>query len=138
MMDQEVEIRALFKEGDKAAIREKILRLGVISKGLSSIHDVYYCDKSCQKVEDAEMNQVGSYSVRIRKELKDGDTAISYNKKTITTEGDHNSWKEKEEPRGDFEEANQEMIAGGYKFFFELNKEREICVELYGDLLIRY
>lgn len=137
MRDQEVEIRALFKEGDKASIRDKILRSGAISKGLRSIHDVYYCDKSCQKVEDAEMNQVGSYSVRIRKEVKEGVTTISYNKKTITTEGDHNSWKEEEEPRGDFEEANQEMIDGGYKFFFELDKDREkfvlndmeICLE---------
>jgi len=137
MRDQEVEIRALFKEGDKASIRDKILKLGAISKGLRYIHDVYYCDKSCQKVEDAEMNQVGSYSVRIRKEVKEGITTITYNKKTITTEGDHNSWREEEEPRADFEEANQEMIDGGYKFFFDLDKDREkfvlndmeICLE---------
>lgn len=137
MKDQEIEIRALIKGGSKNSIREKIIKSGAISKGIRSIHDVYYCDKSCQKVEDAEMNKVGSYSVRIRKEIKDGVTSISYNKKTITTEGDHNSWKEEEEPREDFENAKQEMLDSGYKFFFDLDKDREkfvlddmeICLE---------
>lgn len=137
MKDQEIEIRALIKDGDKQSIREKIINSGAISKGLRSIHDVYYCDQSCQKVEDAEMNKVGSYSVRVRKEAKDGVVSISYNKKTITTEGDHNSWKEEEEPRASFEEAKKEMIDSGYKFFFDLDKEREkfilddmeICLE---------
>ncbi len=134
MKDQEVEIRALIKGGDKDLIRDKIIKSGAISKGIRSIHDVYYCDKSCQKVEDAEMNKVGSYSVRIRKEVKDSVTSISYNKKTITTEGDHNSWKEEEEPREDFEKANQEMIDSGYKFFFDLDKDREKFV--LGDMEI--
>lgn len=134
MKDQEVEIRALIKGGDKDLIRDKIIKSGAISKGIRSIHDVYYCDKSCQKVEDAEMNKVGSYSVRIRKEVKDSVTSISYNKKTITTEGDHNSWKEEEEPREDFEKANQEMIDSGYKFFFDLDKNREKFV--LGDMEI--
>ncbi len=137
MKDQEIEIRVLIKGRDKNSIREKIIKSGAISKGIRSIHDVYYCDNSCQKVEDAEMNKVGSYSVRIRKEVKNGITSISYNKKTITTEGDHNSWKEEEEPRENFEEANQEMIDSGYKFFFDLDKDREkfvlddmeICLE---------
>lgn len=137
MKDQEIEIRALIKGGSKDLIREKIIKSGAISKGIGSIHDVYYCDRSCQKVEEAEMNKVGSYSVRIRKEVKDGVTAISYNKKTITTEGDHNSWKEEEEPREDFENSNQEMLDSGYKFFFDLDKDREkftlddmeICLE---------
>lgn len=137
MKDQEIEIRALIKGGDKDLVREKIIKSGAVSKGIRSIHDVYYCDNSCQKVEDAEMNKVGSYSVRIRKEVKDGVTSISYNKKTITTEGDHNSWKEEEEPREDFENANQEMLDSGYKFFFDLDKDREkfilddmeICLE---------
>lgn len=137
MKDQEIEIRALINGGDKDLIRDKIIKSGAISKGIRSIHDVYYCDNSCQKVEDAEMNKVGSYSVRIRKEVKDGVTSISYNKKTITTEGDHNSWKEEEEPREDFENANQEMLDSGYKFFFDLDKDREkfilddmeICLE---------
>ncbi len=141
MKDQEIEIRALIKGGSKNSIREKIIKSGAISKGIRSIHDVYYCDKSCQKVEDAEMNKVGSYSVRIRKEIKDGVTSISYNKKTITTEGDHNSWKEEEEPREDFENAKQEMLDSGYKFFFDLDKDREkfvlddmeICLEDIND-----
>lgn len=137
MRNQEIEIRALCNHRDRTSIRDKILAMGGVSKGVSSIHDVYYCDKSCKKVEDAEMNKVGSYSVRIRKEVKEGVTTISYNKKTITTEGDHNSWREEEEPRDDFEEAKQEMIDSGYKFFFELDKDREkfvledmeICLE---------
>ena len=137
MKDQEIEVRALIKGEDIDAIRETIVRSGAVSKGVRSIHDVYYCDKSCQTVENAEMNKVGSYSVRIRKEEKEGVVSISYNKKIITYEGDHNSWKEEEEPRNDFEKANQEMIDSGYKFFFELDKDREkfilddmeICLE---------
>lgn len=137
MKDQEIEVRALVKSDDINSTRKKILETGAVSKGIRSIHDVYYCDKSCQKAEDAEMNEVGSYSVRIRREEKEGEVSISYNKKIITSKGDHNSWKEEEEPRTNFEEANQEMIDNGYKFFFDLDKNREkfnldnmeICLE---------
>lgn len=137
MNTQEVELRAIVKDGNFKSLKDKLLFLGANSQGTRSIYDVYYCDKSCEKVEDAEMNKVGSFSIRIRKESKNGNSVITYNRKIITTEGDHNSWKEEEEVKEDFEDANQEMLNKGYKFFFSLDKEREkfvlddmeICLE---------
>lgn len=137
MNQYEVEVRALIENQNKSDVRNSILGSGAIAKAIVQIHDVYFCDKSCKTIEDAEMNKVGSYSIRIRKEVKGETTKITFNKKTITTENDHNSWKEDEETREDFEIAKQEMIDLGYKFFFELDKTREkftlenmeICLE---------
>lgn len=136
-MSQEVELRALIKDGDSERIHQLLKDIGAELKGTVYIHDVYFCDKSCQTVEDAEMNKVGSYSIRIRKEIKNDIAKITYNTKTITKENDHHSWEEHEEDRDDFDAAKQEMLDKGYKFFFELEKNREkykynnmeICIE---------
>jgi predicted adenylyl cyclase CyaB len=130
MKNQEVELRVIVSGIGKEDIKQRILALGGISQGIRTIHDIYYCDNKCQTVEDAEMNKVGSFSVRIRKETKNDATTITYNRKIITCEGDHNSWIQKEEERGDFESAMGEMLEKGYKFFFSLDKEREVfCYE---------
>jgi len=124
--DQEVELRVLVKNMDKDQTRGRILALGAVSHGIRNIHDTYYCDNSCKVVEDAEMNRVGSFSIRIRKEIRDGVTIITYNKKIITREGDHHSWQEEEEVLDDIEKAEKEVISAGNKFFFSLEKAREV------------
>jgi adenylate cyclase class IV len=80
--DQEVELRVLVKNMDKDQTRDRILALGAVSHGIRSIHDTYYCDNSCKVVEDAEMNRVGSFSIRLRKEIRDGVTTITYTKRS--------------------------------------------------------
>jgi predicted adenylyl cyclase CyaB len=132
----EVEIRALLD--DTLAFRNLIEKNG--AKLIHSLYlcDIYFCKKTARKVEDVEMNEKGSYSLRLRK-LRKGDNQDKFtiNTKTITNYGDHNAWEEHEIEINDFSEAAKILELTEFKPFFKLEKNRfvyklddmEICVE---------
>lgn len=132
----EVEIRA--RLDDISGFKNRIEKFG--AKPISSLYmcDIYFCKKTAKKVEDVEMDEVGSYSLRLRK-LKQGNNKDKFtiNTKTITNHGDHNAWEEHEAEVSDFSEAAKIFNTTEFKPFFKLEKERfvyvldnmEICVE---------
>lgn len=132
----EVEIRA--RLDDIANFRGIVEKLE--AKPVTSLYvcDIYFCKKTAKKVEDVEMDEVGSYSLRLRK-LKKGTSTEKFtiNTKTITNHADHNAWEEHEVEVSDFSEAAKIFNTTEFKPFFKLEKERfvytldnmEICVE---------
>jgi len=119
----EVEIRALVPYIEN--LRQKLLVKGAKYHGESYLHDIYFCPQAVNSLEEVEMNQVGSYSLRLRKEKKEnGDVLLYLNTKTITNHGDHNAWEEHEVSLNDFEEMAEILKNIGFKSFFELEKTR--------------
>jgi len=136
----EVEIRARLDDVDgfkralvgcKAKYNEKIY-----------LHDIYFCNREAKSIEDVEMNVVGSYSLRLRKQKKERHKEkLTVNTKTIISHGDHNAWEEHETEISDFFEAAEILNTTEFKPFFELEKTRyiylldgmEICVEEIKD-----
>ena len=118
----EVELRALVK--DPKELQKKLTQKGAGYKSSSYLKDVYFCDKKASSVADVEMDEVGSYSLRLRIDRKGDDEAVSLNTKTITTEGDHHAWEEHEVSIDNFREAALILSTTEFKPFFELEKHR--------------
>lgn len=119
----EVEIRALIK--DMPALQAKLVAEGRNYHGEYYLHDIYFCQKSCARLEEVEMNEIGSYGLRLRKSKGyDGKKEISLNSKTITKKGDHNAWEEHEVAVSDFTEMAKILMFTEFKPFFELEKTR--------------
>ena len=131
----EVEIRALLD--DISSFKKTIENLGAELTSSLYLCDVYFCKEEHDKVEDVEMNEVGSYSLRLRKTKKDNQEEFTINTKTITNHGDHSAWQENEIKIDNFSEATDILKIIGFKPFFKLEKERfvykidgmKICVE---------
>jgi predicted adenylyl cyclase CyaB len=131
----EVEMRALVK--DMGPLQSAVEKVGAIYKSENSLHDIYFCDKSINSVEEVEMHDVGSYSLRLRKYSNDTGAKISLNTKTITRTGDHNAWEEHETMVENFKETAKILVATEFKPYFELEKirreyvlgELSICLE---------
>ena len=64
----EVELRALVK--DLEAVRNNITKSGAKYIGSSTIHDIYFCEKSISTLKGVEMFEVGSYCLRLRRYSK--------------------------------------------------------------------
>lgn len=119
----EVEIRALVPNFKN--LRKQLLAKGAEFRCESYLHDIYFCPQIVNSLEEVEMNQVGSYSLRLRKEkTENGDIQLFLNTKTITNHGDHNAWEEHEVTLNDFEEMAEILKNIGFKSFFELEKTR--------------
>lgn len=118
----EVELRALVKDPNK--IKGNIEKTGARFVGLSSLHDIYFCSKPISRIEEVEMDEVGSYSLRLRKYSKDKVKSTTLNTKTITKKGDHHAWEEHETKVEDFSEAAKILLMTEFKPFFELKKTR--------------
>ena len=132
----EVEIRA--RLDNTTEFRKLLNTIGAKQASSLYVHDIYFCVKTANKVEDVEMNEVGSYSLRLRKSKKEGENEhVTINTKIITNYGDHNAWEEHEVEVSDFLEAALILNTTEFKPFFELEKTRyvyklesmEICVE---------
>lgn len=132
----EVEIRARL---DNVDLFRSILK-GRGAEFTVSIYicDVYFCNWAAKKVEDVEMDAVGSYSLRLRRAKRDDEKEhVTLNTKTITNRGDHNAWEEHEVEVSDFAEASKILNTTEFKPFFKLEKTRhiyrlgdmEVCVE---------
>ena len=118
----EVELRALV--GNPNELQEKLTQKGAEYKSSSYLKDVYFCDKKATSVADVEMDEVGSYSLRLRIARKGGNGVVSLNTKTITNEGDHHAWEEHEVSINNFREAALILSTTEFKPFFELEKHR--------------
>ena len=123
---QEVEIRAILDSKKRAVIETKLTERGAKFEGKAQITDIYLCPSSVNSFEEIEMNKVGSYSLRIRKQITDEQEEVSINTKIITTEGDHNAWQEYEIDVSSFDAALAIFRAIGFKPFFTLEKYRYI------------
>ena len=122
----EVELRALVKNAKD--FQEKLKEKGAVYQNSSYLCDIYFCEKNASSVEDVEMDEVGSYSLRLRVARKDDKEEITLNTKTITNEGDHNAWEEHEIVVDSFKEAAKIMLMTEFKPFFKLEKHRHTYV----------
>jgi predicted adenylyl cyclase CyaB len=118
----EVEIRAILQKGQE---EELIKKLGDPNSE-ERIIDVYFCKKEAKSFKDIEMDEVGSYSLRLRKtEKNDSKIKIQMNTKIITHKGDHNSWEEHEIEVNSLEESIAILESIGFKSYFKLDKIRK-------------
>jgi len=90
----EVELRALVKDAE--LFQHQLKEKGAEYKNSSYLCDIYFCEKRATSVSDVEMDEIGSYSLRLRVARKNDVETITINTKTITTTGDHNAWEEHE------------------------------------------
>jgi len=134
----EVEFRALITPEVFSSILEKAK--GSTEQAVTGplfIVDAYFCAKTVTSFKEIEMDKVGSYSLRLRKEEADGKETSTMNTKIIRSEGDHNAWLEHEIGISSFDEGERILGAIGFKKFFELRKNRysfndngvHICLE---------
>lgn len=118
---QEVELRAFISQKQRENI-ETVLKNDFAKE--SYIKDVYFCKNTVKDFKKVEMDEVGSFSLRIRVS-KIGETeTVSINMKVITTYGDHHAWDEHEIKVDDADEAWNILRSLGYKDFFTLEKNR--------------
>jgi predicted adenylyl cyclase CyaB len=118
----EVELRALVK--DLNVVRNNITKSDAKYIGSSTIYDIYFCIKSISTIEEVEMHDVGSYSLRLRDYSRGKTKSITLNTKTITKLDDHHAWEEHEVEVKDFDETSKILIGTEFKPYFELKKIR--------------
>ena len=118
----EVEIRALVENPEEVV--NVLKKNNATFKHSFSLHDVYFCPKHCSDVSEVEMDEVDSYSMRVRKTNKSGQESATINSKTIISHGDHSAWEEHEVAVDNFGEAVHILMRTEFKPFFELVKTR--------------
>lgn len=131
----EVEIRACID--DVGVLTKELEKRGVRFVASAYICDIYFCNKAATRVEDVEMDVIGSYSLRLRVSKKNKQEHITLNTKTITNHGDHSAWEEHEVEVNNFSEAAKILKTTEFKPFFKLEKTRyiynfddmEVCIE---------
>jgi predicted adenylyl cyclase CyaB len=121
MKNHEVELRAFITKKQKNVL-QKILKNSESKNKF--VKDVYYCPKSVKKFAEVEMDEVGSFSLRLRESKVGRETETTINMKVITSYGDHHAWDEHEIVIDSLKEANRIFKALGFKAFFTLEKER--------------
>lgn len=130
----EVELRALLTPEQRERLCQQLSALGACARGKVLIKDAYYCPKTVTAFEQIAMNEVGSFSLRMRTEERDGVSQVQLNTKTITTYGDHHAWEEHEVGVDSASELQAILKALGYKVFCEIEKERTTFT--LGDITI--
>lgn len=109
--------------------------------GPLTIQDAYFCPQHVKDFSEVEMDEVGSYSLRLRREIKEGKTTVTLNTKVIRNTGDHNAWLEHEVSLSSYEEGKLILESIGFKKFFEFKKNRysfndeeiNVCLEEIED-----
>jgi len=66
---QEIEIRAILHGKQRTVLETELTEIGAKFEGKVQITDTYLCPSSINFFEEIEMNRVGSYSLRIRRQL---------------------------------------------------------------------
>lgn len=122
---QEVEIRAILEKKQPLLIKKTLGKLGFIHKGNELITDYYYCPIAVSSFKQIEMNDVGSYSLRLRESQNEHNSILSLNTKVITKAKDHSAWDEHEIKIDSLPKARLILQAMGYKCFFNFSKKRE-------------
>jgi predicted adenylyl cyclase CyaB len=128
----EVEVRALVANLDD--FESTLVKMGANFVGESYLCDIYFCKRSASSVEEVEMHEEGSYSLRLRKSKTDGTESYTLNTKTIIREGDHNAWEEHETVVDSFEETQKILTLTEFAPFFKLEKNRRVYS--YGEIEI--
>lgn len=126
VLSQEVELRVLLTAEQKEQICQQLSALGACARGKALIKDAYYCPKAVTSFEQIAMNEIGSFSLRIRTEERDGVMQVQLNTKAITTYGDHHAWEEHEVAVDSAIEARALLSTLGYKLFCQVDKERSL------------
>lgn len=127
---QEVELRVLLDENQHQDIIQKLQENGAVLRDTQKVIDEYFCVKSAQSFDELEMNEVGSYSLRLRQKNDD----IEMNMKIITSQGDHHAWEEHELKVNSYVEAHKILEHLGYKSFVKIEKTRQNY--MFGEMLI--
>jgi len=122
--NHEVELRALLAEDQFKKISDELKKHGASLKGEDKLTDIYYCLKKVKTFAEIEMDEVGSYSLRLRKTEKDGEQKTDLNIKVITNFGDHHAWDEHEITIDSFEEMDKIITSIGFKPFVMIEKVR--------------
>lgn len=144
MNTQEVELRATIPMSHKQTLLKQLADYKPDVKKVVKLVDVYYAPITAESMEDIPMNEVGSFSLRIRATMRDDKTiTATLNIKRVTSFGDHNAWDESESSIGDPAQVSKILRGLGYYPFCRLVKTRtsygitELCtVEL--DEIERY
>lgn len=122
---QEVEKRALLSSSEYEAVKNKLMKLGASYEGDVSVNDIYFCRKGTKSFSEVEMEDVGSFSLRLREQSTAGKPEeTTMNVKVITSQNDHNSWEEHEIMIGSMNEAAAILKAIGFKPFCTIRKKR--------------
>ncbi|MCX6808841.1 MAG: CYTH domain-containing protein [Candidatus Berkelbacteria bacterium] len=122
--NQEVELRAILTEKQRENLFDSVKAKGGIFESEEEITDHYFCVKTAKSFKEVEMDEVGSFSLRLRKCTKEGKTKTELNMKIITKSGDHHSWKEHEVLVDSFDQADAIVKVLGFKSYFTLEKKR--------------
>ncbi len=123
--NQEIEKRALLSVEQLNRFKQNLKGMGAKQIAESRIHDVYFCPKAVKSFAETEMNEVGSYSIRLREEEKGKSSEKTMNTKVITSKGDHNSWAEHEITIDSIETAGKILDTMGFKPFCDIDKKRK-------------
>lgn len=123
---QEVEIRALLDQTQKRSLIQRLESKGAISDGTEHLFDVYFCPIGITTFKELEMNELGSFSLRLRRKIIGEQKVIELNTKMITNYGDHNAWEEHETKVDSFEETELILKTIGFKSYFTVTKQRSI------------
>lgn len=123
--NQEIEKRALLSAEQLAQFKKKLESMGAKQVAESRIHDVYFCPNAVKSFSELEMNEVGSYSLRLRDEEEGKSSEKTINTKVITSKGDHNSWAEYEITIDSIETAGKIIETIGFKPFCDIDKKRK-------------
>lgn len=116
----EIEERAFVDSFSK--IREKLKEENFSKKSEISITDSYFCREDVGTVEEVQMDEPGSYGLRIR----ESDSSTELNCKVIKNRGDHNAFIEHETDIEEASEGRKILKCIGFKNFCTINKTREI------------
>jgi len=122
---QEVEKRAILPLDQKQAIKDRLVEQGAKLNGEIFVRDIYFCPNSVKSFKEIEMDEVGSYSLRIREERKGNKIQKDMNVKVITSYGDHHSWAEHEIGISSLEDTEAILKAIGFKPFCRIEKTRQ-------------
>ncbi|MFH1855285.1 MAG: CYTH domain-containing protein [bacterium] len=123
MKNHEVELRAFITKRKKENILD-LLKNAPSKK--QYIKDVYYCPNSVRQFSEVEMDDVGSFSLRLRESKVGSKLETTINMKVITAYEDHNAWDEHEIKINSLKEAQKICVALGFKSFFTLEKHRHV------------
>jgi len=120
---QEVEMRAVLNEKQFSVILDKLNQLGAQEGKKEKLSDAYFCPNKVKSFKEIEMDEVGSYSLRVRKR-ENQEVSADLNIKVITSFGDHHSWQEHEVKINSYEEMKDILKVIGFKQFIEIIKNR--------------
>lgn len=134
MNDHEVELRALLKEKEHQQIFEKLKSVGAVLKDEESLTDIYFCPKEVNSFSGVEMDDVGSFGLRLRKTIKDNHARNDLNIKIITSFADHHAWEEHEVKIDSFNGMKAILKGMGFKPFVTIEKKRSNY--LYHNMLV--